>query len=97
MADEPTDEELAEAMADLNAAPNEPLRIPSDPPPFERPAPPDGLPGYYTCEHGVSNVPCICHMVVAMHVGDPRPVTQPDDWHHFAGGEGGITDKSNVG
>lgn len=48
----------------------------------DRPEPPEGLPGYYACDHGVSNVPCLCHFIVAASTGQPAPETQPDDWHH---------------
>ncbi len=31
---------------------------------------------YYSCEHGSSNKPCICHILV-----DRTAVEQPDDWY----------------
>lgn len=64
------------------------------PPPYDRPAPPEGLPACYSCEHGASNVPCICHYAVAMALNQAPPQVVEDDWHiDVADGGGGMTDK----
>lgn len=44
---------------------------------------------YYVCEHGESNVPCICHKLVDRNVQEV-----PDDWYITYAPEGppGMTD-----
>lgn len=91
------EDDIAAKVASMEADETD-VPLNNEPPPFDRPEPPEPGTAAYTCEHGASNVPCICHMVVAQRLGDPRPQTMPDDWHHFAGGDnGGVADKSNVG
>lgn len=64
---------------------------------LDRPAPPDGLPAAYSCEHGASNVPCLCHYATAMVTGEPTPKTMPNNWHEdVKPGKGGVSDKANV-
>ncbi len=51
---------------------------------LERPEPKHGLPAAFSCEHGASNVPCICHYTAAAVTGQPQPHTQADDWYKQA-------------
>lgn len=63
---------------------------------LDRPKVAEGMLAAYSCQHGQSNTPCLCHYATAMIVGDAMPKVMPDDWHERVGGDGGLTDKANV-
>lgn len=52
---------------------------------LDRPEPPEGKPAAYNCEHGPSNVPCLCHYATAMATGQPQPKTLPNNWYEHVG------------
>lgn len=77
---------MAERRAEINAVASQ----------LDRPTVPEGLVAHFSCEHGQSNTPCLCHYATAMLTGQPLPTTQPDNWHELVPAGSGFTDAADI-